>query len=133
MRLFRLFFIVSLLILIDSCNTHEPSIQSSFSGNWKCKETSSISASPLVYTTIIEQSKLDSSHYIIRNILNTGINYMLIVEQKDSVISMLEQPTSGHIISTFEGKCTPYSSITLNFTVYDGEKEIYYKNELTRN
>ncbi len=125
-------FIVFITLLLACNDTVEPEVFTSYAGNWKCEETSSVIGYSKPYMVIIEQSKTDTTHYFIRNFFDTGDNQMIMVHIAANQIELLQQPTSGHILRSFSGTSTPYSQLKLLFTIYDGERDVFFETIYSR-
>ncbi len=125
--------IVLMCFICVSCNNNnEPTVYTSYAGSWKCDETSSISGYSKPYMVIIDKSQTDTTQYIIRNFFNTGNNQMIIIEIDNNEIELLQQPTSGQILQSFSGEYTPYSRIKITYTMYDGERDVFFEALYTR-
>ena len=122
-----------LTILLVACNNNNgPQVYTSYAGNWRCDETGSVDGYNKPYMVIIDKNTTDSTQYIIRNFFDTGDNQMIVVKMTNTNIELLQQPTSGQILRSFSGRCTPYSEIKLYFTIYDGERDVFFESVYTR-
>lgn len=129
----NLSLIFTLSILLIACtNNNEPKVYTSYSGNWKCEETSSIIGYSKPYMVIIERSSTDTTHYFIRNFFDTGDNQMIVVRIEANEIELLQQPTSGQVLQSFSGNSTPFTQLKLFYTVYDGERDIFFEAVYSR-
>ena len=81
---------------------------------------------------IIERSSTDTTHYFIRNFFDTGDNQMIVVRIEANEIELLQQPTSGQVLQSFSGSCTPFSQLKLFYTVYDGERDVFFEAVYSR-
>jgi hypothetical protein len=126
-----LVFILSIL-LIACTNSNEPTFYTFYSGSWKCEETSSVNGYIQPYMVIVDRNSIDTTQYIVRNFFDTGDNQMIVVRIDGTSIELLQQPTSGHILRSFSGICTPYTQIKLNYTIYDGERDVFFEAVYSR-
>jgi len=115
------------IFLIACTSNNEPIVYSNYSGSWKCDETSSVSGHIQPYMVIIDRNSTDTTQYLIRNFFDTGDNQMIVVSIAETKIELLQQPTSGTILRSFSGICTPFSQIKLNYTIYDGDRDVFFQ------
>lgn len=125
-------FLILIFLFLACSEKNEPTVYTSYSGNWKCEETSSAIGYSKPYIVIIDRNKNDTAQYIIRNFFNTGDNQMIVVHISGTNIELIQQPTSGQILRSFSGTCTPYSQLKLNYTIYDGERDVFFEANYTR-
>lgn len=122
-----------LTILLVACNeNNEPQVYTSYAGSWKCIETWSVNGYNKPYMVNIDGNASDTTQYIIRNFFDTGDNQMIVVKVTNANIELLQQPTGGQILRSFSGTCIPYSQMKLNFTIYDGERDVFFESIYTR-
>ncbi len=120
--------IFTLSILLVACtNSNEPMVYTSYAGSWKCEETSSVNGYIQPYMVIIDRSATDTTQYLIRNFFDTGDNQMIMVHIEGTNVELLQQPTSGQVLQSFSGSCTPFSQLKLFYTVYDGERDVFFE------
>jgi len=106
---------------------NEPDIYTSYSGRWKCDETSSSVGYLKPYMVTIEKNTTDTMQYFIRNFFDVGENQLIVVQIDSTTVSLIQQPTSGHILQSFSGKATPYNKLQLSYTIFDGERNVYFE------
>jgi len=129
----RFFLIVFLTIVLYACSaSNEPVIYTSYSGNWKCEETGSISGYTEPYYVTIDQNKNDTTLYFIRNFSNGGDNLMIVVKITGTEVNLIQQPTAGYPLRLFRGSAIPYTTIKLNYTLFNGERDIFYEAQYSR-
>jgi hypothetical protein len=132
-KLEKYWIILFLTILFVACdNNNEPQVYTSYEGSWKCDETGSVNGYNKPYMVNIDKNKSDTTQYIIRNFFDTGDNYMIVVRVNGTTLELLQQPTSGQILRSFSGTCIPYSRMKLNFTIYDGERDVFFESIYSR-
>jgi hypothetical protein len=57
---------------------------------------------------------------------------MIVVRVNGTTLELLQQPTSGQILRSFSGISIPYSRMKLNFTIYDGERDVFFESIYSR-
>jgi hypothetical protein len=119
-------------LLLACTDSNEPKVYTSFSGSWKCEEVSSINGYTKPYIVYVERNTSDTAQYIIRNFFDAGDNQMIVVKISGKNIELLQQPTSGQILRSFSGSVIPYNQIKLLYTIYDGERDVFYEAIYTR-
>ncbi len=125
-------FFILILLLVACNNNNEPQVYTSYAGSWRCDETGSVDGYNKPYMVIIDKNTTDSTQYMIRNFFDTGDNQMIVVKMTNTNIELLQQPTGGQILRSFSGRCAPYSEIKLYFTIYDGERDVFFESVYTR-
>lgn len=125
-----LFFLIILLVACNDIN--EPQVYSTYAGSWKCDETSSVSGFVQPYVVVIDRNSKDTSQYLIRNIFDLGDNQMIVVRIEGDSVALLQQPTTGHVLQSFSGNSIPYTSIKLFYTIYDGERDVFFEAVYSR-
>ena len=123
---------LSTILLVACDNNNEPQLYTSYAGSWKCDETGSVNGYNKPYMVNIDKNKSDSTQYIIRNFFDTGDNHIIVVRVNGTTLELLQQPTSGQILRSFSGTCIPYSQMKLNFTIYDGESDVFFESIYSR-
>lgn len=127
-------YLLSILIItLWACNSgNEPTTYTSYIGSWKCEETSSVVGYMNPYRVKIDRNTSDTMQYFIQNFFDAGDNQMIVVTIKDTTVSLLQQPTSGHVLQAFSGSCIPYTKLNLSYTIYDGEQNVYFEAVYSR-
>ena len=123
---------LSTILLVACDNNNEPQLYTSYAGSWKCDETGSVNGYNKPYMVNIDKNKSDTTQYIIRNFFDTGDNHIIVVRVNGTILELLQQPTSGQILRSFSGTCIPYSQMKLNFTIYDGESDVFFESIYSR-
>ena len=120
------------LLLIACTDSNEPKVYTSYTGSWKCEEISSVIGYTKPYTVYIDRNATDTNQYIVRNFFDAGDNQMIVVRIAGDSIALLQQPTSGQILRSFSGKASAFNKLTLFYTIYDGERDVFYEALYTR-
>jgi hypothetical protein len=129
----NLSLIYTLSILLVACtNSSEPAVYTSYAGSWKCEETSSVNGYIQPYMVIIDRNTTDTAQYLIRNFFDTGDNQMIVVRIEGSNVELLQQPTSGQVLQSFSGSSIPFTQLKLFYTVYDGERDVFFEAVYSR-
>lgn len=81
---------------------------------------------------IIDRNTTDTAQYLIRNFFDTGDNQMIVVHIKGTNIELLQQPTSGQVLQSFSGSSIPFTQLKLFYTVYDGERDVFFEAVYSR-
>ncbi|MFZ4581637.1 MAG: hypothetical protein ACOYM7_03205 [Paludibacter sp.] len=126
------FLFISTIILVACDNNNELQVYTSYAGSWKCNETGSVNGYNKPYMVNIDKNMSDTTQYIIRNFFDTGDNHIIVVKVNGSTLELLQQPIGGQILRSFSGTCIPYSQMKLNFTIYDGERDVFFESIYTR-
>lgn len=119
-------------ILIACTESNEPKVYTSYNGSWKCEEVSSVVGYTKPYIVYIDRNTTDTTQYIVRNFFDAGDNQMIVVRIAGDSIALLQQPTSGQILRSFSGKASAFNKLTLQYTIYDGERDVFYEAVYTR-
>lgn len=129
----KLNLVFTLSILLVACtNSNEPTVYTSYIGSWKCEETSSVNGYIQPYMVIIDRNSTDTAQYLIRNFFDTGDNQMIVVRIKGANVELLQQPTSGQVLQSFSGSSIPFTQLKLFYTVYDGERDVFFEAVYSR-
>ena len=129
----KLYLVFMLSILLVACtNNNEPVVYTSYTGSWKCEETSSVNGYIQPYMVIIDRNTTDTAQYLIRNFFDTGDNQMIVVRIKGTNVELLQQPTSGQVLQSFSGSSIPFTQLKLFYTVYDGERDVFFEAVYSR-
>jgi hypothetical protein len=81
---------------------------------------------------IIDRNSSDTTHYLIRNFFDTGDNQMIVVRIEGTYVELLQQPTSGQVLQSFSGSCTPFTQLKFFYTIYDGERDVFFEAVYSR-
>lgn len=122
---------IFILFLLWNCSSeNKPIANNSYAGSWICEESSSLSETQSYIVRILIDTK-DTSQYYIFNFRNLGENVMLAIKNDGFTITKSQQPTSGPVITQFHGSCKPYNELKLDFSVFNGDRDVTYNSVYT--
>lgn len=124
--------ILTLALLIAACGDNEPKVHTSIAGTWRCEETSSLNGTR-TYLIDIDQTKSDTTQYLISNFYNTGDTEFIKVKLKSNKLTITQQPTSNITVSSLSGTVIDLTQIMLSYTVRDGLNDIKIEASYSRN
>ena len=120
-------FIVGIILLLFftliSCNKKDI-VYHSVRGSWRCEEIDPINGLR-VYIVDIDESKSDSTLYLLSNFYNEDINEFVYAHLNGSTMTISEQTFATLRVKSGTGIVSgDFTQIDFAYTIYDGQSEI---------
>ncbi|MBN2766356.1 MAG: hypothetical protein JXR27_08290 [Paludibacteraceae bacterium] len=112
-----------LLLLLSSCESSGPVVHKSIAGVWRCEDINNSTITRNSYLLDIYRKQSDSTLYVITNFFQAGDNEFIVVKNNDGKLILAEQSLTGMNLKKFSATVIDLHNISLQYTIYDGQRD----------